>query len=93
MSQQTNFCPIFVCSAMQEVNSKLLASFGISDRVQWNSDQVAVLRAHYDQNPYPSRSDKEGLALKLGNCTAKHVNNWFYWRRQSERKAGAAKRN
>ena len=57
------------------MTSQLLASFGISDRIQWNFEQMSVLRENYEQNAYPLHAEKKYLAARLGNCTVKQVNN------------------
>ena len=63
---------------------ELLSSFGI--RAPLLPEKVSELKEAYAVNPYPTTTEKQFLADRL-TMTFKQVNNWFRWRRESERRA------
>jgi transposase len=60
----------------------LTSLFGI--RTSWTSEQLEVLNTAFVENSYPTKSDQEQLASRLG-MTAKNVYNWFRRKRETNK--------
>ena len=58
----------------------LLSQFGIRSVVPFNTEEQSVLNAEYERNPYPTKEDRERIAMNLGH-TFKKIDSWFLQKR------------
>ena len=73
---------------LDERNDQLLAAFGIRPTNRYTPQQLSALKNLYLTNKYPTKEEKNDLAMKLG-ITEHRISVWFKHQREKDKSANS----
>ena len=81
----------FLFLSVHHAYKALLSQFGIRNVVPFSVEEQSVLNEQFERNPYPTKEDRERIAMNMGH-PFKKIDNWFLQKRFKVNKAKNVKK-